>query len=101
MRLEAFDQVVDRHGNRDRGREADQEGAQREHHVVQMVLERRAEDAQPHGHDDQARHPQRVQPILGLPEPAAAATAAAAAVALPPAQPHGQAVVEQDAVDLG
>lgn len=89
--LEAFDYVVDSHGNQCVGGETAKEVGQREDHVVEVVLECGAVEAQGDREDDEAGEPEGVKPVLRFPD---AGVVAAADV-------EGEAVVEEGAVDLG
>lgn len=91
MALEAFDHVIDGHGDQGVGGETAQEVGEREDHVVEVVLECGAVEAQGDWEHDEAGQPEGVKPVLGFPD---AGVVAAADV-------EGEAIVAEGAVDLG
>ena len=88
--FEAFDYVIDGYRDEAVGREAAQEAGERKYHVVEMVFERGAEEAEGDGEDDESGEPEGMEAVLGLPD----ATVAAA-------DPERDTVVGEVAVELG
>ena len=86
----ALDDIIDHDGGGCHGPADDEEGAEGEHANAEVVLQRGAEDAETDGEHDEGGDPEAVQPVFGLPDAAA-----------PLADVHGQAVVDEVAVDLG
>ena len=80
---EALDLVIDNDRDVDVGREDDEEESNRCDHVLEMVLDSSPEEAETDGESDQAREPQRVETMLGLPNSAR-----------PPAHPKRDSVIK-------
>ena len=74
MPAETFGQVVHRGRDGGDGGERDEEGSEREDHVVQMLLQGNAEDTEADGHDDKGGDPEGVEAVFGLPVASRAAT---------------------------
>jgi len=72
MAAEALADIVDRHGNADQATDRDEHLADRKHHPVQVIQQRRAHHAEANRLQDETRQPQCVQAILGLPRAAIA-----------------------------
>jgi hypothetical protein len=85
--LENLNDVVDRGPDTRRGAKDNHAFGHGEHHVVEVVKDGGAKEAQADGLDDQAREPRRVQSILWVPDAAAS-----------PLDPQGQTVVDEYAI---
>lgn len=82
--------VIRRDGHLQQGADSDHEDTQRVDHVVGVVLEGGAADAEARGDEDHG-YPEDVQAEFRLPDPAP----------VPPADVEGKGVVDEVAEDLG
>ena len=89
MLVEALDEIVDSYRDDGGGGPADQEGAEGEHHIVQVILQCGTADAEFNGKNYGAEKPRRVQAVFGPPSAAVAA-----------AEVEREAVVNQVTVEL-